>query len=57
MQPSNINLLGQKPWLRSSEGLIPSLIVLPDSDALNLLSAQFETIVEVLGCFSANVNG
>ena len=48
MQLDNIKKLGQKPRLRSSKGLVPSLIILPDSNTLNLLSSESETIVEVL---------
>lgn len=38
----------EKPRLRSSESIVPSLVILPNGDALNLFSAQFQSIVEVL---------
>jgi hypothetical protein len=39
----------QEPRLRCSKSFVPSFIILPDGDTLNLLSAQFESIVEMLG--------
>jgi hypothetical protein len=48
MQLNNIHKLGQKPRLGSGKGLIPSLIVLPNSYALNFFSTESETIVKVL---------
>ena len=48
MQLDNINKLVQEPWLCSGEGFIPPLVVLPNGNTLDLLSAQPKSIVEVL---------
>lgn len=44
----NMDKLVQKPWLCPGKGFVPSLIILPNGNTLDLFSTQSESIVEML---------
>lgn len=45
---NNIDESVQKPWLRPSESFFPPPIILPDSDTLDFIFTQFQSVVQVL---------